>query len=34
MKEIKQDELFENVSQFLKAKGIELTEGSYAQGIN
>ncbi len=33
MKTIEKDELFENVRQFLKGKGIELAEGSYAQTI-
>jgi hypothetical protein len=33
MKTIKQDELFEHLGQFLKAKGIELKEGSYTNGI-
>ena len=33
MKRIKKDELFNHVSQFLKTKGIEFKEGSYAQGI-
>ncbi len=33
MKPIEKDELFNHVSQFLKSKGIEFKEGSYAQGI-
>ncbi|MBK9139656.1 MAG: hypothetical protein IPM17_12980 [Verrucomicrobia bacterium] len=33
MKEIKSDELFANLTTFLKDKGIELTEGSYSQRI-
>ena len=33
MKPLSKDELFENLSGFLKAKGIELTDGSYANGI-
>lgn len=33
MKPIKQDELYEHLSGFLKSKGIELKEGSYANGI-
>src|SRR5262249_43432379 len=34
MKPIQKDELYENLSQFLKAKGIELKEGSYSKGIH
>lgn len=34
MKTIKKDELYASLSGFLKSKGIELTEGSYAQRIN
>jgi len=34
MKPIEKDELYENLSQFLKAKGIELKEGSYSKGIH
>jgi hypothetical protein len=34
MKPIEKDELYENLRQFLKAKGIELTEGSYSKGIH
>jgi hypothetical protein len=33
MKEIKPDELFVNLTSFLKDKGIELTDGSYSQRI-
>ena len=33
MTPLNQDELFENLRGFLKAKGIELQEGSYAHGI-
>ena len=33
MKQIKQDELFQNLSGFLKAKGIALKPGSYTQRI-
>jgi hypothetical protein len=33
MNPIKRDELFEHVSGFLKSKGIELKDGSYANGI-
>jgi hypothetical protein len=33
MKTIQKDELFEHLSGFLKSKGIELKQGSYAQGI-
>jgi hypothetical protein len=33
MKAIQQDELYEHLSGFLKGKGIELKEGSYANGI-
>jgi hypothetical protein len=33
MKPIEKDELYQNLSGFLKAKGIELKEGSYAHGI-
>jgi hypothetical protein len=31
MKEIKENELYENFSQFLKSRGVELTAGSYAR---
>src|SRR5215475_14364456 len=34
MNPIQKDELYENVSQFLKHKGIELKEGSYTKGIH
>jgi hypothetical protein len=33
MKPLDKDELFQNLSGFLKAKGIELKDGSYADGI-
>jgi len=33
MKPIEKDELYQHVSQFLKAKGIEMKEGSYPKGI-
>ena len=33
MKSIQKDEMFAHVSQFLKGKGIELKEGTYARGI-
>jgi hypothetical protein len=33
MKTIEKDELFQSLSEFLKAKGIELKEGAYAQRI-
>lgn len=33
MKPLSKDELFENLSGFLKTKGIELTDGAYAHGI-
>ena len=33
MKPIEKDELYEHVSQFLKAKGIEMKDGSYPRGI-
>ena len=33
MKPIQRDELYEHVSQFLKAKGIEMKDGSYPRGI-
>ena len=34
MKTIRKDELYENLNQFLKSKGIELTEGSYTKGVH
>jgi hypothetical protein len=34
MKTIKKDELYRHVGRFLKSKGIELTQGSYSQGIH
>ena len=33
MKPIKENELFGHLSGFLKARGVELKEGSYAQSI-
>lgn len=33
MKEINKEEMFSNLKGFLKSKGIELQEGSYADGI-
>lgn len=33
MKEINKEEMFSNLKGFLKSKGIELQEGSYAEGI-
>jgi hypothetical protein len=33
MKPIEKDELYQNLNGFLKTKGIELKEGSYAHGI-
>ncbi len=33
MKPINKDELYEHLSRFLQAKGVELKEGSYAKGI-
>jgi hypothetical protein len=34
MKTIKKDELFGNLSRFLKTKGVELKEGVYSQRVN
>jgi len=34
MKRIEKDELYENLSQFLKTKGIEFKEGGYTKGIH
>jgi hypothetical protein len=34
MKTIKKDELFENFTEFLNAKGVELKDGDYARRIN
>src|SRR5689334_2436662 len=34
MKTIEKDELYENLSLFLKGKGIELKEGQYTKGIH
>jgi hypothetical protein len=33
MKQIQKDELYEHMRQFLKAKGIEMQDGSYPRGI-
>src|SRR5262245_31849728 len=33
MKKIESDEIFRNLGEFLKAKGIELTQGRYSQAI-
>ena len=33
MKPIQKDELYDHVRQFLKAKGIEMQNGSYPRGI-
>jgi hypothetical protein len=33
MKPIRTDELYAHLSQFLKAKGIEMTDGSYPKAI-
>jgi hypothetical protein len=33
MKKLKKDELYKNLNAFLKIKGIELTDGTYAQRI-
>jgi hypothetical protein len=33
MKPIEKHEIFENLSSFLKTKGIELKAGSYSQGV-
>ena len=34
MKPIQKDELYENLSHFLKGKGVELKEGPYTKGIH
>jgi hypothetical protein len=34
MNPIRKDELYDNISEFLKNKGIELKEGSYTKGIH
>src|SRR3954468_20805178 len=34
MKTIAKDELYENLSQFLKGKGVDLKEGQYTKGIH
>src|SRR5437868_14892713 len=33
MKPINKDELYENLSEFLKTKGVSLQNGSYSRGI-
>ncbi|HWC59810.1 MAG TPA: hypothetical protein VHC44_08960 [Verrucomicrobiae bacterium] len=33
MSDIKKEEMFGNLKNFLKSKGIEIQEGSYAEGI-
>jgi len=33
MKPIQKDELYAHLSQFLKAKGVEMRDGSYPRGI-
>ncbi len=33
MKQIRKDELYKHLAQFLKAKGVEMTEGSYPAAI-
>jgi hypothetical protein len=33
MRPIQKDELYEHLSQFLKAKGVEMKDGSYPRGI-
>ena len=34
MKKIEKDELYQNLSEFLKKKGVELKEGQYTNGIH
>jgi hypothetical protein len=34
MKPIEKEELYENLSQFLKTKGIEMKEGTYSKGVH
>src|ERR1051325_4866058 len=34
MNPIREDELYENISEFLRNKGIELGEGQYTKGIH
>src|SRR5437763_9237282 len=34
MKQIQKEELYENLSQFLKEKGVELKESPYTKGIH
>jgi hypothetical protein len=33
MKQLEQNEIFQNLGNFLKARGIEIKDGSYAKGI-
>jgi hypothetical protein len=33
MKPIRRDEIYDHLSGFLKGKGVELTQGSYSNGI-
>jgi hypothetical protein len=33
MKPIQKDELYEHLSQFIKARGVEMKDGSYPRGI-
>jgi hypothetical protein len=33
MKPIRKDELYEHLSQFLKAKGVEMKDGSYPKAV-
>ena len=33
MKPIQKDEIYEHLNQFLKAKGVEMKDGSYPRGI-
>jgi hypothetical protein len=33
MKQLEQNEIFHNLSSFLKTKGIEIKDGTYAKGI-
>ena len=33
MKPIQKEELYDHISQFLKAKGVEMKDGSYPRGI-
>ena len=34
MKPINKEELYQNLSEFLKTKGVSLQDGSYSRGIN